>query len=159
MNTLLQWGGHPVVHRLGWTLLHFLWQGAVVASLFALAQTALRKRSSNARYWMGCLALALMLAAPVITFLALGTERSVPVPVATGAYQARTPAPIEMVAGQGTAGQMGRVGQLGRGAHPRATFPPAPDPQSAIRNPQSEAGIRQIRNSLIPSSPPLFSPG
>jgi len=57
MNPLLQWGGHPAVHRLGWTLLHFLWQGAVVAALFAAAQTAWRKPSSNARYWTGCLAL------------------------------------------------------------------------------------------------------
>ena len=33
MNTLLE---HPLVVRLGWTLLHFLWQGAAVAAAFAL---------------------------------------------------------------------------------------------------------------------------
>ena len=89
MNILLQWGGHPAVDRLGWTLLHFLWQGAVIAALFAVAQTGLRRRSSHARYWTGCLALALMLAAPVITFIALGAERTVPAALAQGEAQRR----------------------------------------------------------------------
>ena len=102
MNALLQWGGHPVVHRLGWTLLHFLWQGAVVAGLFAVAHVCLPKRSSNARYWAGCLALLLMLAAPVVTFLILGAGRAVPVALGvsgTGTARLTGPRFLKLVAG------------------------------------------------------------
>jgi beta-lactamase regulating signal transducer with metallopeptidase domain/HEAT repeat protein len=136
MNALLQWGGHPAVYRLGWTLLHFLWQGAVVAGLFAVAQTGWRKRSSNARYWTGCLALALMLAAPVITFIALGAERAVPgalAPGGTGPGAAKLPALGETAGMPGLKGQIGQIGQIGPTSLPIA---PASSPQSAIRNPQ-----------------------
>ena len=75
MNELFHWGGHPVVQRLGWTLVHFLWQGAVIAALFALAQTNQAKRSSNARYWTGCVCLLLMMAGPTVTYLTLGPQR------------------------------------------------------------------------------------
>jgi beta-lactamase regulating signal transducer with metallopeptidase domain/HEAT repeat protein len=85
MNELIQWGGHPVVQRLGWTLVHFLWQGAVIAGLFALAHIGQAKRSSNARYWIGCLGLLLMMAAPIFTYFALGLDR--PPAVALSASQ------------------------------------------------------------------------
>ena len=52
---------------LGWTLVHFLWQGAAIAAALALVQTALRKRSAQARYRAGCIALFLMMAAPLAT--------------------------------------------------------------------------------------------
>ena len=136
MNALMQWGGHPVVHRLGWTLLHFLWQGAVIAGLFAVAQTGLRRRSSNARYLTGCLALAVMLAAPVLTFIALGAERTVPATLAASGTQsspASQPALFETGGPPVLDGQSGQGGQHGQ--H-RAQIPPPPNPQSAIRNPQ-----------------------
>jgi bla regulator protein blaR1 len=53
---------------LGWTLLHFLWQGAAVALVFALADSALRKTSAQARYAAACGAMLLMLACAVGTF-------------------------------------------------------------------------------------------
>jgi bla regulator protein blaR1 len=37
------------VHRLGWTLLHSLWQGAAVALGVALVLVALRRRGPQAR--------------------------------------------------------------------------------------------------------------
>ena len=43
----------PLVEHLGWGLLHFLWQGALIAVLLALAPWILRKRSPNARYLAG----------------------------------------------------------------------------------------------------------
>ncbi|MDR3699158.1 MAG: M56 family metallopeptidase [Candidatus Sulfopaludibacter sp.] len=60
----------PWMARLGWTLLHFLWQGVLVAALLAV----LRARTSGAsfRYVSACTALAIMAAAPVVTFLMLG---------------------------------------------------------------------------------------
>ncbi len=61
---------HPVVRALGWALLHFVWQGALLAGLAALAMHLLRGRSPQARYAVGCAALLLMVAAPVATGLA-----------------------------------------------------------------------------------------
>jgi beta-lactamase regulating signal transducer with metallopeptidase domain len=56
-----------VMHSLGWTLLHFLWQGTAVAALAAVLMTLCRRAS--VRYLLGVAALTLMLAAPVGTFL------------------------------------------------------------------------------------------
>ncbi len=61
---------HPLVRALGWALLHFVWQGALLAGLAALAMHLLRGRSPQARYAVGCAALLLMVAAPVATGLA-----------------------------------------------------------------------------------------
>ena len=51
----------------GWTLVHFVWQGAAIASITAILLGVLRSRSPQARYAVACSALALMLAAPVVT--------------------------------------------------------------------------------------------
>ncbi len=56
---------------LGWTLLHFLWQGAVIAAAVAVALAALARRSAGARYLACCAGLGLMIAAPAATFLLL----------------------------------------------------------------------------------------
>ncbi|MHB1309923.1 MAG: M56 family metallopeptidase, partial [Limisphaerales bacterium] len=72
MNPLTDFLQHPVTARLGWTLLHFVWQGALLAAGFALARSAWRGRSANARYLAGCLTLSLMVGAAVGTFMLLG---------------------------------------------------------------------------------------
>jgi beta-lactamase regulating signal transducer with metallopeptidase domain len=59
---------NPVMQTLGWTLLHFLWQGAVVALLLALTLSLLRHRTPQARYLASSLALFLMCLCPVVTF-------------------------------------------------------------------------------------------
>jgi uncharacterized protein (TIGR03435 family) len=61
--------------RLGLTLLHFLWQGAAIAAIYAIAR--IRTHSAQARYILACIALAAMTIAPVITFTLSGqTETS-----------------------------------------------------------------------------------
>ncbi len=60
---------------LGWTLLHFLWQGLVLAALLAVALRFLR-RAANLRYLAGCAALLLMALAPVATFCSLHAPRA-----------------------------------------------------------------------------------
>ena len=89
MNTLIEWLPQPAAQRVGWTLLHFLWQGAAVAALFALLRNTLRARSAQARYLAGCLSLLLMAAAPVVTFMSLQ-----PAPVSTVASAAPQPARV-----------------------------------------------------------------
>jgi prepilin-type processing-associated H-X9-DG protein len=57
-----------IVQKLGWTLLHFVWQAAVVALLLAILLRVLRKSSANLRYIAACSALAFMVLMPAITF-------------------------------------------------------------------------------------------
>ena len=45
------------VQALGWTLLHFLWQGLLIGCATALAWAALRNARPEARYAVGCGAL------------------------------------------------------------------------------------------------------
>ncbi len=40
---------HEIIQRLGWTLLHFVWQAAAMALLLAILLAALRKASANLR--------------------------------------------------------------------------------------------------------------
>src|SRR5437667_5336428 len=66
---MTNWLSPTTMHSLGWTLVHFLWQGTAAAAL-AAATMALCRRAS-VRYVIGVSALLLMLAAPVATLLLL----------------------------------------------------------------------------------------
>jgi beta-lactamase regulating signal transducer with metallopeptidase domain len=57
--------------RLGWTLLHFLWQGGLIAVALAGARVLLRRNSANARYAAACAAMLLMVASAGATFISL----------------------------------------------------------------------------------------
>ena len=74
MTTLTNWLSPSALHSLGWTLLHFLWQGTAVAALAAVLMTLCRRAS--ARYVLAVGALVLMLAAPVVTFSFLASSGS-----------------------------------------------------------------------------------
>ena len=67
-NEVLQ---HQVVLNLGWTLVHFLWQGAIVGAVVAILLAAMRGRTASARYMVGIAALFVMGLGPVITMAAL----------------------------------------------------------------------------------------
>jgi len=54
------------VAAIGWTLLHFVWQGALIGCVTALALTALRNASPQRRYAVACAGLALCLAWPLL---------------------------------------------------------------------------------------------
>jgi beta-lactamase regulating signal transducer with metallopeptidase domain len=57
-----------VAHALGWTLIHFLWQGALVALIVAYVLPLLGGRSPQSRYFAVCIALVLMSTLPIVTF-------------------------------------------------------------------------------------------
>jgi beta-lactamase regulating signal transducer with metallopeptidase domain len=57
-----------LVPCLGWTLVHFLWQGLAIAVWLMICLRVLRAGSANQRYLADCAALAAMVLAPVITF-------------------------------------------------------------------------------------------
>jgi uncharacterized protein (TIGR03435 family) len=77
------------VMRLGWTLVHFLWQGALIAVLYAAARHFVRR--AEGRYLIACAALAAMMAAPVITWSAIAPSDTAPAMVAAD-RTARVPA-------------------------------------------------------------------
>src|SRR6266516_258135 len=76
MRGFYQLVDHRIIDQLGWTLVHFLWQGTAVAALNGLSQVVLRQLSSNARYCLGCCALLLMLACPITTFIVMGGHQA-----------------------------------------------------------------------------------
>ncbi|MCP5515907.1 MAG: hypothetical protein H7A45_01460 [Verrucomicrobiales bacterium] len=71
MNLALELLRGPDVARLGWTLVHFLWQGALLGAAFTAVRGSLRTTSPNVRYLAGCLTLFLMAACVVGTFVTL----------------------------------------------------------------------------------------
>jgi len=73
MNTLLLFA-QPWAQRLGWTLLHFVWQGTAIALLYALIRGLTgRTLPARARYALACVALAAMALAPAATYLWTGS--------------------------------------------------------------------------------------
>lgn len=70
MNATLA-GWQAWVQTLGWTLVHFIWQAAVVAVAFAAVRALLPRSRCRARYANGLVALVALVAWPVSTFIAL----------------------------------------------------------------------------------------
>src|SRR5215468_7833576 len=73
MRTLANGISPELLQAFGWTLLHFIWQGAALAALFAVANTVCRRATT--RYALAVITLVLMLAAPVITFAGLMRQK------------------------------------------------------------------------------------
>jgi beta-lactamase regulating signal transducer with metallopeptidase domain/biotin carboxyl carrier protein len=71
MNTIHVLLAHPFVSRFGWSLAHFVWEGAALVAVLALALWLLRRSSANARYLVSSAFMLLMAAAVPVTFLAL----------------------------------------------------------------------------------------
>ncbi len=67
------------VDRLGWTLLHFLWEGMAIAAVYAAACRVMQSAGPNVRYLLACVTLAAMLTAPLVTWQVLGAPSAVPV--------------------------------------------------------------------------------
>jgi bla regulator protein blaR1 len=65
----LTWITPEFTQRLAGSLIHFLWQGAVIAVVTAVCLRLLARRSAEWRYAVSCVALAAMLAAPMLTFV------------------------------------------------------------------------------------------
>ena len=57
----------PWMHVAGWTLIHFVWQGAVVAVAAAVFLQLCRNRAASVRYAIACGALVTMLAGVLVT--------------------------------------------------------------------------------------------
>ncbi len=60
---------NPLVERLGWVLVHSLWQFALVALLAGAISRAMRRSSSAARYGVHVVAMGVMVVVPLVTWL------------------------------------------------------------------------------------------
>jgi beta-lactamase regulating signal transducer with metallopeptidase domain len=85
MNLLETLMSMSIVEALGWALIHFVWQGALIAVVAALVLHLLRRRSANTRYLVGCGAMALMIVAPIATMIAMWPGAAAPAVAAPAA--------------------------------------------------------------------------
>ncbi len=89
MSDALRLVDHPLVSTLGWALLHFVWQGALIGLAAFVLLRLVRPRQASVRYLVGVTTLAAMLIAPVATFLSLADE-----PASRGATAVWQPASV-----------------------------------------------------------------
>lgn len=95
MNLLYQFVGSPFTEKLGWCLLHSLWQVALVGIVLKVALDLIGHRSARARYNLAFVALLCCMLAPVITWSVLATPER-PVSVAKAAPPVLSePPPVE----------------------------------------------------------------
>ena len=111
----------PAAQAIGWALVQFVWQGAVIGLLTAVLLTALRRAAADVRYVVSTIALALMLTMPVVTavqsFKGNAPSAADPAPVSS----ARSAAPVVPAA----IAPDDRVQPLERGATARVPSPEA----------------------------------
>ncbi|HEX4797017.1 MAG TPA: M56 family metallopeptidase [Humisphaera sp.] len=69
MNALLSLAGDSLVVRIDRVMLHFIWQGGIIAIALWAALASLRNAPSIVRYRASCCAMALLACAPLLTFL------------------------------------------------------------------------------------------
>lgn len=76
----------PWVDQLGSTLLHFLWEGLAIAAVYAVGRKwTERSFGPSARYIVACVTLAVMAAAPVVTWIVLSPPAAKSVAASFGA--------------------------------------------------------------------------
>ena len=82
MNNLSLWLPPDIVSELGWTLIHFLWQGLLLAALLQVVLPLCR--SAVARHNWALATLAAMCLAPLATFVWLRGQESSDIALASG---------------------------------------------------------------------------
>ena len=79
----------PVAQAVGWALLQFVWQGALIGAADGAALPALRRSAADVRYVVATIALALMLTLPVVTAVQALRRRAAPTPARPAARRRR----------------------------------------------------------------------
>ena len=111
----------PVAQAVGWALLQFVWQGAVLGMLTAALLALLRKSAPDIRYVVGTIGLALMATMPVVTGVqanraaTLATAGAIDMPVRAftpDAVSARLAAPAPLPQGRARAAADARTSVL-----------------------------------------------
>jgi beta-lactamase regulating signal transducer with metallopeptidase domain len=95
IDTLL---ARPATEAIGWALLHFIWQGALVGLVAAAALAALRKSAADVRYVVAAIAMSLMVTMPVVTAVQSWRSASAPRTMETVGAGAPVDVPIDRAA-------------------------------------------------------------
>jgi len=78
MTVWLAFTRSPDIQALGWTLIHFLWQGTLIALVLKSALAILHPHRAQLRYWTAAVTLALLMMVPMLTFM---TRRATTAPI------------------------------------------------------------------------------
>src|SRR5688572_21913177 len=71
----------PLVHQIGWSLIHSLWQDVLIGLVLAAICKLLPRAKPQGRYFIGCVALAAMIILPVITTSVLHNRQTEPLDI------------------------------------------------------------------------------
>lgn len=135
----------PLLARLGWVLVHFVWEGFAVAVALSLVLLALRRAAPKMRYLICCGAMLALALLPVITFAVLPAPQRVISPLPAEAPLVST-APMEASAAR-------PVGGAGRSSDMMTTHDRAGIPQNA---PDSiVVKLNALKDRLSPALPRL----
>ena len=78
MTSLASLVDPTLVERLGWTLVHSLWQGVLIAAVSGILFFALRGARAQTRYLAACASLLLVVASAAITFSMIAPASAAP---------------------------------------------------------------------------------
>jgi hypothetical protein len=67
-----------LVHQIGWSLIHSLWQDALIALMLATILKLLSRAKPQSRYFIACVALAAMIVLPSSQTYVLHTRQTEP---------------------------------------------------------------------------------
>ena len=77
MNAIQILATQTWVERLGLTLLHFVWQGTLVVTMYAVVRKwGTRTLGPSGRYFLACAALTAMAIIPIVTWMFLPVQKS-----------------------------------------------------------------------------------
>jgi beta-lactamase regulating signal transducer with metallopeptidase domain len=112
IDPLLQ---QPLAQAIGWALIHFVWQGALIGLAAAVAFLSLQRSAADVRYVVAAIALSLMATMPVVT--GVQTYRTVTAVKAAAAAEIApsrsSPGPVE--AGTRVAAASAPAGEIASG--------------------------------------------
>jgi hypothetical protein len=91
MNSVAALWIEPWVQRLGWVLIHFIWQGTAIALLLAITLRLFARASAHVRYAIIGGALLLCGIMPVVTWAIFGSQSELSVRPATASTLVYTP--------------------------------------------------------------------
>ena len=130
----------PLGRAIGWALLQFVWQGALIGALAAMTLVALRRSAADVRYVVSTIALSLMLTIPVVTVFQAFDAGQKPT----------TPAPGEtsLVSDVQTAARTAPVSSVSRRAG-NVSIAPSDTPPAAPRSANLSASLDAVAPWLL----------
>lgn len=97
MNAATELLTGPPAQAIGWALLHLLWQATLVAGVLAATLALMKKQSANARYAVGCGALAVVFVMFLATAARAYDPAAAPIALSPGDEEATMRVPLTRI--------------------------------------------------------------